>query len=58
MTDLGKTSTLAIIIGILLGVGLLACCIGYFFYKRYREKREREDISKVQAEIEKIRKVD
>jgi hypothetical protein len=40
ITDLGKTSTLAIILGVILGVLVIGCCVGYFLYKRFREKQE------------------
>ena len=45
--DLGKTSTLAIIIGVLLAVGVLVCCVAFFVYRKYREKHQEEDINRV-----------
>ena len=53
VTDLGNTQSMALIIGILLGVAVIACCLGFFVYRRYKAKNEDLNIRKIQAEIEK-----
>jgi hypothetical protein len=47
VTDLGNTQSMALIIGILLGVAVLACSIGFFVYRSYKAKSEDINIRKI-----------
>lgn len=52
VVETGSSYTYAIVIGVLLGVGVLVCLLGFFLYRRYKGRKEESDISKIQAEIE------